>query len=131
MDTKLYDNFNGLYELLQYDFIKILLKNDSHIYGDILRHILVNNKTFPEFCENNKSINVWSNISLVDIIERDLHKYIISCEQLPQNKINNLINKYINKNRLSENQLEEVEPIINYNFVKIKCYNCNRITQMF
>ena len=141
MDTRLYDKFNGLYELLQYDFIKILLKNDSHIYGDILRDILIENKTFPEYCEHKKTINIWSNISLIDVIERDLHKYIIDCEQMSQHKINKLINSNINQFKTiidnsshngnsdnnsdnNKNSIINEKIITNYDFVKIKCYHC-------
>ena len=41
VDTKLYDEYNNLYELLQCDFIKIILKYS--ILGHI-RHIIIENK---------------------------------------------------------------------------------------
>ena len=90
----MYYEYNNLYEILQYDFIKILLKNDCNIYGDILRHIIIDNKTFSEYIENNKSINVWANINLMDIIERDLNEYIVSSEYISENKINQLVEKF-------------------------------------
>ena len=125
MDSILYDQYNNLYELLQYEFIKIILKNDSHIYGDILRYIVIQNKTFYEFCDIQKSFSIWTNIKLLEVLERDLNKFILYSENISQDKINKILDKYFNK-PIVQNVLPISSNIksSDSNLIQIKCYHC-------
>lgn len=55
----------------------ILLKNDSIFYGECVRKLIFNELKIDELIKNDVNITCLGNILYKDIIERDLHKYII------------------------------------------------------
>ena len=72
-------------KIIDNEFIQLLLKNDVVIYGKFIRDIIIDNKSLEDYSKDYFNvINCYSKYVYMDIIERDIYKYLtgkVSIEQ--------------------------------------------------
>lgn len=84
--------------LRNYSVFTKLLKNDVILYGKCVRQLLVENVSMKEYSKTGHVINCFAQFIFIDIIERDLDKYIIETirynTDARNNEYRNLLTSY-------------------------------------